>query len=105
MALLFPHRDSPLISAARHGLVRDVEDLLAYGADVNQAHRGTTPLYIACQEGPRRCRHDAARGRRERRRKPCYKGHAEVAAKLIAANANVDQRTTNRGTTPLSAGA
>ena len=75
MALLFPHRDSPLISAARHGLVRDVEDLLAYGRDANQAHRGTTPLYIACQEG-----------------------HGDVVTTLLVVAANADVNPATKAT-------
>ncbi len=54
------------------------EDNDVNNADVNHArNNGYTPLYIACQ-----------------------KGHTEVVAKLLAANAAVDQAT-NDGATPL----
>ena len=72
--------DTPLIDAARHGRAGDVAALLADGADVNEPKTdgsGATALYIACQHR-----------------------HTEVVAKLLAANASVDQAT-NSGMSPL----
>ena len=63
--------DTPLIDAARHGRLADVAALLVDGADVNEPKTdgsGLTALFVASQEG-----------------------HAEVATKLLAAGANVNQ--------------
>ena len=60
----------PLIDAARHGLA-DVAALFVDGTDVNEPKTdgsGLTALFVASQEG-----------------------HAEVATKLLAAGANVNQ--------------
>ena len=67
--------DTPLIDAVRHGRVAEVVALLAAsdGADVDLTTKhGRTALYIACQEG-----------------------HTEIALKLIAANAEVNQARNN----------
>ena len=55
-----------------------VTKLIAANADVNQADNdGTTPLYIACQEGPHRGRREAARRERRRWTRPTTWRHAD----------------------------
>ena len=104
--------ESPLHIACQKGHAEVVTALLAANADVNQARMGdgATPLIMACHERPHRDRHEA--DRRERRREPgqqrryttpmaaCQLGHAEVVAKLITANADVNQADDD-GATPL----
>jgi ankyrin repeat protein/serine/threonine protein kinase len=71
---------TPLYWASRNGHSEVVGQLLAAGADVNQARTdtGTTPLYSASSNG-----------------------HSEVVGQLLAAGADVNQATTDDGSTPL----
>jgi hypothetical protein len=73
----------PLYSASRNGRPEVVSQLLAAGADVNQAYKhspydnGTTSLYAASMQG-----------------------HSEVVGQLLAAGADANQANTD-GSTPL----
>ena len=72
--------DQSLFDAAYDGRVNAIDELLAAGADVNQARTtdGVTPLYFAA-----------------------YKGHLTVVTKLVAAGADIDKAMTTSGGTPL----
>jgi len=75
--------DTPLIDAARHGRLTDVEALLSGGADVNEGKTdgsGATALVVAAQEG-----------------------HAEVVSALLGSGATIDWSGRDDRWTPLMA--
>ena len=102
----------PLHVAAYHGRVEEVAVLLAAGANVDEDANGDTPLLIACEQG-----HDEVVLRMITKASvnlynkagnsplvvACEKGHAECVAKLLDANASVNQQDAHKGVTPLIA--